>query len=449
MSKLTKLEQDAREHYEAMVIRLDEQDSRIQALPDDIDETEREFHSALFESIQEDLARAKETWERQTAIAKARRTIPPIADDDKDDNDDKDDVRPAAREQVRVGKGPHTYRPDTPNSFFVDQYRAAKGDEEARTRLRRHVQETRDVSTADPGAGVFLPPQYLSDLWADLPREGRPFANIVPNLPLPDGGLSLTVPRLTTGSSVSVQITEADAASETDVDGTLLTVGVRTIAGQNDFSVQAFERTMPGMDQLIFSDLRGAYDQYLDTQLISGTGSASQHLGIRAVSSINTVTYTETTPSVANANKAVYNAIQEIASGRHMRADAIIMHPRRAAWFASSLSSSFPLFQLGALNQAAGSQQAGFVDNYAGLRVVQDANIGVLYGVGTNEDEMYVVRAADLYLMEGPLVSRVFDQVLSGTLQVRAQVRAYSAFISGRQPESICKISGTGLVNPW
>jgi len=233
------------------------------------------------------------------------------------------------------------------------------------------------------------------------------------------------------------------------VDGTLLTVGVRTVAGQNDFSVQAFERTMPGMDQLIFSDLRGAYDQYLDTQLISGTGSASQHLGIRAVSSINTVTYTETTPSVANANKAVYNAIQEIASGRHMRADAIIMHPRRAAWFASSLSSSFPLFQLGALNQAAGSQQAGFVDNYAGLRVVQDANIGVLYGVGTNEDEMYVVRAADLYLMEGPLVSRVFDQVLSGTLQVRAQVRAYSAFISGRQPESICKISGTGLVNPW
>jgi hypothetical protein len=36
--------------------------------------------------------------------------------------------------------------------------------------------------------------------------------------------------------------------------------------------------------------------------------------------------------------------------------------------------------------------------------------------------------------------------VLGGTLQVRLQVLAYSAFISGRQPKSISIISGTGLV---
>ena len=451
--RVTEKIQRLQQLHEDAIKSMEEHRQKMEELAEDVPEEEVEFYEAVFRKHEETVERRRKELERQIAVDKAWQDLPQLKGSESDEDDEGDEgvgrTRSSGRNFAtpRGGKHEVTYRPDVGHSFFVDQYRAQKGDTAAQSRLRQHATETRDVSTADPGAGVFLPPQYLSELWADMPREGRPFANIVPNLPLPDGGLSLTVPRLTTGSTVSVQITEADAASETDVDGTLLTVGVRTIAGQNDFSVQAFERTLPGMDQLIFSDLRGAYDVYLDTQMLSGTGSASQHLGIRAVSSINAVTYTETTPSVANANNAVYNAIQQIASGRHMRPTAILMHPRRGAWFASNLSSTFPLFQLGTLNQAAGSQQAGFVDNYAGLQVVLDSNIGTTYN--TDQDEIYIVRSSDLYLMEGPLVTRVFDQVLSGTLQVRCQVRAYSAFISGRQPEAICAISGTGLADPW
>ena len=54
----------------------------------------------------------------------------------------------------------------------------------------------------------------------------------------------------------------------------------------------------------------------------------------------------------------------------------------------------------------------------------------------------------DILLFEGILRTRALSEVLSGTLQVRLQVYAYSAFIPGRQPKAISKINGTGLIAP-
>ena len=50
--------------------------------------------------------------------------------------------------------------------------------------------------------------------------------------------------------------------------------------------------------------------------------------------------------------------------------------------------------------------------------------------------------------MEGAIRARALEQTLAGTLQVKLQVFAYSAFISARQPEAIGHISGTGLATP-
>jgi HK97 family phage major capsid protein len=439
MTNVTKLEAEARAAYEAAVEKLDEQDSRIQALPENIDDTEREFHNAVFADLAEEVARAKETWERQTAIAKARRAVAPASNDEEDE---RNYARPTG------GKHEVTYRQDRDYSFFRDLYYGPKGDSAAAGRLSQHAMETRDVSTADPGAGVFVPPKYLGELWAELPRESRPFASRLRQVPLPDGGMNVTIPRLTTGATVAVQQTQADAPSETDVDGTLLTVNVNTIAGQQDLSIQALERTFPGMDQIVFQDLRAAYDGYLDTQCLQGTGSNAQHLGIAAVSGRNTVTWTTSTGTPALFLPKVYDAIQQIADGRKANPDLIVMHPRRAAWIASGLSSTFPLFQQGQLNQAAGTQDGGFLRSFAGLEVIVDSNVVTTNGAGTNEDKVYIVRSSDLILMEGPIRARALEQTLGNTLQVKLQVFAYSAFVSGRQPEAIGEVVGTGLATP-
>jgi hypothetical protein len=67
------------------------------------------------------------------------------------------------------------------------------------------------------------------------------------------------------------------------------------------------------------------------------------------------------------------------------------MHPRRAAWLASNLSSTFPLFQLGTLVQSVGEQEGAMITSFSGLRVVLDASIGTTYGASTNEDEVFAL----------------------------------------------------------
>jgi hypothetical protein len=83
-----------------------------------------------------------------------------------------------------------------------------------------------------------------------------------------------------------------------------------------------------------------------------------------------------------------------------------------------------------------------------GLPVYVDANIPTNLGAGTNEDVILVLRAADLLLFESVPRLRVLQEVLSGTLAVRFQLYAYSAFMAGRYPAAISTVGGTGLVAP-
>jgi hypothetical protein len=131
---------------------------------------------------------------------------------------------------------------------------------------------------------------------------------------------------------------------------------------------------------------------------------------------------------------------------RFRNPDAIVMHPRRAAWLGKELSSTFPLFQQGQLTQAVGQQQGGFVETFGGLRVVLDANISTT--IATDQDEIFVVHTPDLILMEAPAMFVRFDDVLSGTLQVRLRLHSYSFFVASRQPAAISRIRGTGMAAP-
>ena len=76
------------------------------------------------------------------------------------------------------------------------------------------------------------------------------------------------------------------------------------------------------------------------------------------------------------------------------------------------------------------------------------ANLPTNGGAGTNEDTVWVVRAADFLPYEDPVRQFKFEDVLSGTLQVRLQCCAYSAFFCDRWPKSVARISGTGLTAP-
>lgn len=441
---MTRIIEAARRAVEEARAQLRAAVDAIDALPDTATEEQSAVAQSAFEEAEEELNRCRQNLARAERIERAREESEPLT------------PAPALEERVQVGREEPTYRPDTQSvSFFRDLVFAGQGDFRAQERLRRHDQEVlaagvapeqRDLTTTATAGGGFVPPLYLGDLYADVPRAGRPFANALGSRPLPPQGMTISIPRITTGPATAVQSADNQNFQETDLVETTLSVSVRTIGGVQDVSLQLLERSDPSIDAIIFQGLRDSYDTVLDTQLLSGTGQSGQHLGIRAVGSINTVTFTDATPTAANHVPRIYDAIQQIASGRFRAADMILMHPRRAAFLASNLSSTFPLFQLGSLNQASGTQDGGMVQSFSGLRVVLDPNIGTTYN--TDRDEIYVVHSPDLILWEGEQRAEVFRDVLSLAGTVRLRLYGYSAFASGRQPESICAISGTGLAAP-
>jgi hypothetical protein len=91
----------------------------------------------------------------------------------------------------------------------------------------------------------------------------------------------------------------------------------------------------------------------------------------------------------------------------------------------------------------------GFAGSMQGLDVLKDANIPTNQGAATNQDPVIVTRREDLYLFEsGTPTVRVYEEVLSGTLQVRIQCFGYIAFTAERYPKATTLITGAGLVPP-
>lgn len=364
-----------------------------------------------------------------------------------------------ASTEVRVGDEPLTYSQESGRSFFRDLYASQfHHDPSAQGRIARHSSEMdvehRDGTTANY-AGLVVP-QYLVSLAAELARAGRPFANLCTPMPLPNSGMTLNISRVTTGSSAAVQATENTAVSETDIDDTLLTIDVRTIAGQQDISRQALDRG-EGIDALIMADLSSAIATTLDEGCLYGDGTSGALLGLNNITGKNDVVYTDASPTVAEFYPKLLDAIQQINSNRYAGPDLIIMHPRRAAWLAAAVDGQSRPLVLPQTNVPQNAMGHGPIAGYglnglqiAGIPVVADANIKTNTGAGSNQDSVFVVRRADMLLFESagaPQMVRM-DQTLGGQLTVKMVAFQYAAAVFGRYPAAVSQVMGTGLVTP-
>jgi HK97 family phage major capsid protein len=362
---------------------------------------------------------------------------------------------------AKVTREARTYTPESGLSFVKDAFAAKfSNDYAAQERLARHTREE-EVERRDVGTGNFaglVIPQYLVDLAAPLARAGRPTADFATNkMALPAAGMTLNISRMTTGTSTAVQAAENDAISETNADDTLLTVNVRTIAGQQDISKQAIERGT-GIDQFIIQDLIRGWHTTLDNQILNGAGSSGEILGIQQTPGINQVAFNDTTPTVAELYPKLADAYQKVQTSVFQNPTHWIMHPRRLAFLLASVDlAGRPLVVPtlgGPMNaMATGSGQAFYGNSgysLMGLPIVADANVTTTAGAGTDQDDIYCVNANELHLWEQPgsPFALNFDATGAGSLTIKSVVYGYSAFTAGRYPGAVSRISGTGLVTP-
>lgn len=361
---------------------------------------------------------------------------------------------------ARVTSEARTYRKGGENSFFADLYAQSfrHGDiRGAEDRLQRHMHEfeveKRDIGVAAMAGAV--PPQYLVDKFAPVARAGRPFLNSLDALDLPPDGISFFIPRGTTGTGAGMTA-EAAGFTEQDAANTDLTSTVNLVTAQQDISRTLFMRGGSVVDQILMKDLMAACAVAGNVSALNGNGTAPQHRGVLQVAGINAVTYTDATPTVAEAWPKFADAIQRINTLRFMPATAVYMTPRRWAFITSALDSQGrPAFEFSLTppNSVVGLGKAAeygqVVGTLQGLPVITDASIPANLGAGTNEDVVIIARTDDILFWEDDYMSFTFEQALpTAPGQVRIAVGQFQLFVPGRYPTSISTIGGTGFVPP-
>lgn len=315
--------------------------------------------------------------------------------------------------------------------------------------------ERRDISRTDGAGGEFVPPLWMVDDFVALARAGRTTADLVRQAPLPSGTDSINIPKIATGTAVAVQASDNAAVQETDLTTSSVNAPVQTIAGQQDVALQLLEQSPIAFDQLIFQDLTADYALKLDVQVISGTGASGTLEGFLNADTINTVTYTDATPTVPELWPKLADALNQAQTGRRLPAEAIVMHPRRWYWMVAALGSDnrplitiFPPTYSNSMGVMERNANEGPVGAIMGLPVFLDPSLPTNLGAGTNEDVILISRFSDSWLFEGALRTRVLPEVLSGTLTVRLQAYAYVAFTAERYPTATSQVTGTGLITP-
>lgn len=384
----------------------------------------------------------------------------------------------ARASEIRLGREPLTYERHSLTSYFRDVASLAtpgRFDREALERMERHRTEMeieqRAVSRVDTtSAGEFVPPLWLVDEYGQGLRAGRVTANLCTGMDLPPGTDSINIPTLNGGTTAlsltGIQTADNAALASQDIVSNTVTAGVKTIGGFEDVALQVLEQSplAGGMDQLIFTDLAQDYAKRLDLQVLSGSGAAGQVQGILGTTGINSITYTQASPTVQTHYPVIAQLVSNVAKTRFLGPSAIVMHPSRWYWFLGAVDTAGrplvvpnmngPFNSVGIDNQDPASQAPGGNGAGApapagwmiGLPVYLDANIPINVGGGTNEDRIICARFSDALLFEGPLRVSAHPDALASTMGMRLRLYRYVAFTAGRYPVGFATATGTGNI---
>lgn len=354
------------------------------------------------------------------------------------------------------------------NSYFRDLGQIALQDPNgtgAFERMRRHSQfvaEQRalgNTNAAGGSGGEFAPPSWLVDEWINLLRPSRVTADLFNHHEVPAGVSSVNLPKILTGTTTAIQSTQNSALSQTDLTTGSVQTGFATIGGKQVVSQQLLDQSAIPFDRVILGDLAADYAQRVGSQIYVGTGTGSgtnavvNSLGQATIS--NTITWTQASPTAAGFYGQTAKLLSAFLTNRLMPPTAWLMAPRRWYWLASQVDSQGRPLVVPVGNaynpmatQDNATQSQGMVGYFHGLPVYIDPNAPINLGSGTNQDNVYLVKADDLWLFESQPQPEAFRETYADSVGVLFRLYAYVGTMLNRHTESIGVVTGTGLVTP-
>lgn len=325
-------------------------------------------------------------------------------------------------------------------------------------------------STQQGQGGYFTPPDWLVSDFIPYLRAGRTTADLCRKMTVPAGYSSVNIPKVSTPTLVQAQGANNVAVVSQDIADTSVATGFRTFAGQEDVAVQWLDFSPAHItDEVVTADLMAAYNLSLDANVVYGTGvanSTSTQGGLAGLYpytnwSATNVTCTQGSPTPANLYGTFGAQASQIAQQRfNIQNVHYVWHPRRGFWFVTGLdgasskpfveSSGFSPWNPAALEEM--SVAEGKLMQFPwGPSVYIDKNVpstdngsGSLTGT---YDVSIAAKWDDVWLFEDEPRTRVLEEVLSGTLQVRFQIYNYAGLIV-RYGGSVAIAAGTGFAAP-
>lgn len=318
----------------------------------------------------------------------------------------------------------------------------------ARDAQAKIIRESRAIGTgggttvtAASGGAAFVPPAFIGDLFAPY-LQRRPFVNAATALDLPEWGLEVYVPALSSDASVTAQ-TEGLAASEVDPTADYVSGSVETLAGVLTVSQQLWDRSGgPGgvsadtaYAKQLGVDLAKAQDQQALNAAIAAGGTIAYN-GPFALASASGV------GGLVGKIAAAKYAIRGTAGG-YLEPTSVFFTPERWEYiFGWADAQGRPIV----LPEATEDDPRKYGDTglmWGGLHVWTDPNIPT--SGTTSEDQIVVCDNSEVFFFRSPVpMLQAFPQADALTLQVVIRLYSYSAVVT-RYANAVQTISGTGL----
>ena len=277
--------------------------------------------------------------------------------------------------------------------------RASLGSDEARA----YVAAAADTTD---NAGL-IPTRQLTTVINGLANNTRSAIDAITTGVLPDAGMTFEIPKITTLPTVA-ETAEAGAPSNTDQASSFVSVSVKKYAGQQQFSVELFDRSSPLFIQELMNNMAAQYaaatDKAVYTALASGATADSTSIASYPTAS-------ELLGVVSRGAASVYTNTQGFARN-------ILMNTSQWANLMTLADNGRPIYAASQPSNAGGSVSPTSIrGNVMGLDLYVSANVPTANDTD-KDDSIMIINPTAYTWYESPTFQLRADVIASGEILV-------------------------------
>jgi HK97 family phage prohead protease len=277
--------------------------------------------------------------------------------------------------------------------------RASLGSDEARDYVRAAADTT-------DNAGL-IPTRQLTTVINGLANNTRSAIDAISTGVLPDAGMSFEIPKITTLPTVA-ETAEAGTPSNTDQASSFVTVSVKKYAGQQQFSVELFDRSSPLFITELMNNMAAQYAAATDKAVYTALASG-------ATADATTIT---TYPTASELLGVVSRGAASVYTNTQGFARNILMNTSQWANLMTLNDSGRPIYMAAQPSNAAGIVRPDSIrGNVAGLDLFVSANVPTANDTD-KDDSILIINPTAYTWYESPTYQLRADVIASGEILV-------------------------------